>query len=86
MIETIFRVIVIILIIAIVLAVASSLGISFGFSFEYGELLLNFLNVVCYIIPIGKLMPIFVAVISITVFKIGISLLKTIWDIFPLQG
>lgn len=86
MIETIFRVIIIIIIIAIVLAVVSTLGIAFNFPFEYAELLLNFLSVVCYILPIKKLMPLLVVVISIAVFKIGISLLKTIWDIFPLQG
>lgn len=86
MIETIFRVIIIILVISIVLAVACSIGITLGVPFEYGNLLLSFLGVVCYIFPVGKLMPILVAVVSLTIFKIGISLLKTLWDIFPLKG
>lgn len=86
MIETIFRVIIIVLIITIVLAVACSLGIMWNFPFQYTTLLLSLLNVVCYIFPFKKLIPMFVTVISIVVFKTGISLLKTIWAIFPLKG
>lgn len=86
MIETIFRVILIVIIIAIVLAVACTLGITFDFPFEYTVLLLSFLHIVCYVIPFTKLLPIFVTVVSIVVFKVGIALLKTIWDLFPLRG
>ena len=86
MVETIFRVIVILLIISLILVVISSLSVQLNLPFEYASLLLSFLNVVCYIIPLNKLMPILVCVVSITVFKIGISLLKTLWGIFPLKG
>lgn len=87
MIETIFRVILIILVIAIVLAVASTLGVSFGigFSFATNEFLQDILSIACYIFPFKNLLPVLIVVISITVFKIGISILRTIWDIFPFR-
>lgn len=86
MIETIFRVIVIMLIISLILVVITSISIQLNLPFQYGGLLLSFLNVIFYFLPIGKLMPILVCVVSLTVFKIGISLLKTLWSIFPLKG
>lgn len=86
MVETIFRVIVILLIISLILVVISSISIQLNLPFQYGSLLLSFLSVVCYIFPLGKLMPILVCVVSLTIFKIGISLLKTLWSIFPLKG
>lgn len=86
MVETIFRVIIIILIIVIILAVLSSFSMNFNITFGYQNLLLSFLSCVCYVLPFKKLMPIFVCVIAFSVFKVGISVLKTLWDIFPLQG
>lgn len=83
MVEVIFRVILIAVVIAIVLGVASTLAIAFDIPFEYANLLTSFLHVVCYILPFANLIPIFVAVVSIVVFKVGISILKTIWDLFP---
>ena len=87
MIETIFRVILIILVITIVLAVVSTLGIGFniGFSFAVNQFLQQILSVACYIFPFKSLLPILLVVISMTLFKIGISILKTIWDIFPFR-
>jgi hypothetical protein len=86
MIETIFRVIVILMLVAVVIAVIATLGITFNLPFQYSTLLLSFLHVVCYILPFGKLMPIFITVISVVVFKISVSLLKTIWQLLPIKG
>lgn len=86
MIETIFRVLVILVIVTVALTFLSSLSVTFSFPFQYGDLLNSFLSIVYYILPFNKLMPIFVFVISITIFKISISLIKTIWDIFPMKG
>ena len=86
MIETIFRVIIILVIISVVLAVLGSFSINYGISFEFGELLLSFLHCVCYIVPFKKLLPIFVCVVGFVIFKISVSILKTLWAIFPLKG
>lgn len=86
MIETIFRVLVIIIIIGIVLAVVSSIGIPSIAVFEYSGLLSSFLKVICYIIPFSKLLPIFGGVVGFAVFKGAIALLRTVWDIFPIKG
>lgn len=83
MVEVIFRVILIAVVIAIVLGVASTLAIAFDLPFEFASLLTGFLHIVCYILPFDRLYPIFIVVVSITVFKIGISIIKTIWDLFP---
>lgn len=85
MVETIFRVILIILVITIILAVVSTLGVNFniGFSFNTDQFLQQILSVACYIFPFKALLPILVVIISVTLFKIGIAILKTIWDIFP---
>lgn len=83
MVETIFRIILIAVVASIILAFASTLVIAFDIRFEYTILLTSFLHVVCYILPFKKLLPIFIVVVSITVFKIGVSILKTIWDLFP---
>lgn len=86
MVETIFRVIIILMLIIIVLAVLGSFSITYQVSFDYGALLLSFLHCVCYILPFKQLLPIFVCVVGFTIFKIGVSILKTLWSIFPLNG
>lgn len=43
----------------------------------------NFLGVIYYILPIAQLKPIIYFIISMFVFRIGISLVKTIFDIVP---
>jgi len=87
MIETIFRAIIITLIITIVLGVLGSIAINYNLSLSpYISILQNFLSVVFYIFPFNKLKPIFIAIIGFSVYKIAISILKTIWNILPIRG
>lgn len=86
MIETIFRVLVILMIIMIVVSIVATLGITFNLPFKYTTLLVSFLHIVCYVLPFNKLMPIFIVVISIVIFKITVSFIKTVWQILPLRG
>lgn len=86
MIETIFRVIIILMLVAVVIAVVATLGVTFNLPFQYSTLLISFLHIVCYVLPFKKLIPIFVTVISVVVFKISVSLLKTIWQLLPIKG
>lgn len=45
--------------------------------------LIQFFEVIAYILPWNNLLPLFVIVISVIGFKVVISLLKTLWDILP---
>lgn len=87
MISVIFRAVLILMVIAIVLAVIVNTGGFFGLTFNFAtnEFLKSLLSVVCYIVPFKTLLPIFAVVISLTLFKISVSLLKTIWALFPLR-
>lgn len=87
MVETIFRVIIILVIIVIVIAVLGSTSIAYNVSFSnFKALFISFMQVVCYLIPFKKLLPIFVCIVAFVVFKISVTLIKTVWDIFPLRG
>lgn len=87
MVETIFRVLLIILILTIVLAVLGTVSLNYDLSFSsYVTLFKSFLSCVCYIIPFRKLLPIFAVVVGFVVFKMSISILKMIWQLFPLSG
>ncbi len=86
MIEIIFRIIIIIMIVTVVVAVVSTLGITFNLPLNYINLFISFLHIICYVLPFKKLMPIFLVVISIVVFKTSVSILKTIWQLLPIKG
>ncbi len=87
MIETIFRVLIIGVIVTVVLAFIGSISVAFDLSLGgYIDFIFQYINLACYILPIGKLMPILLIIISINVFKIAVSIIKTIWDILPLKG
>lgn len=45
----------------------------------------SFLQVVAYILPWDNLVPLIVLNISIVVLKIGISIVKTIWELIPIM-
>lgn len=87
MIYSIFRAILILAVISIVLAVIVTIGGTFniGISFAINEFLRNVLAVCVYVVPFGALLPIFAAVVSLTLFKITVSILKTVWDVFPFR-
>ena len=44
----------------------------------------GFINVIAYLLPWKNLIPIFTFVIGITIFKITISIIKTLWDLLPI--
>ena len=46
--------------------------------------LVSFFQVIAYIIPWSNILPLIILTISFGVFKIVVSLLKTIWDILPI--
>ena len=87
MIYSIFRAILILAVISIVLAVVVTFSASFGIglSFTVNQFLRSILAICVYIVPFGSLLPIFAVVVSLTLFKVGVSILKTIWDIFPFR-
>ena len=43
----------------------------------------SFLQVVAYLIPWSNILPIIILNISIVVFKIAVTLIKTVWDVIP---
>jgi hypothetical protein len=48
------------------------------------EAVTNFLSFIFYILPIEGLKPIITLVIAITVFRIIVSVVKTLWDLLPI--
>ncbi|MCI9063414.1 MAG: hypothetical protein HFJ17_02260 [Clostridia bacterium] len=86
MIETIFRIAVIFIIVAVSLAIVGSVSVSFGITFQYGSLLMSFLQIVCYILPFQKLMPVFIIVIALTVYKIAVALVDVLWRVINIKG
>lgn len=59
-------------------------AISIGIDFLSGITpLTHFFKVIYYLLPIDKILPLFFLIIGINIFKIAISLIKTIWDLLP---
>ena len=44
----------------------------------------SFLQVVAYLMPWSNILPIIILNIGIVLFKIGVSVVKTIWDLLPI--
>lgn len=44
----------------------------------------EFLQIVAYVLPWGNLLPLILIIFSLGMFKIGVALVKTIWDLIPL--
>ena len=87
MVETIFRVVIIGVIIAITMGVIGT--VSFGWNLNtsvYLQGLTSFLHVIYYVLPIGKLSPIIFCFIGLMVFRIAVSLIRTIWSLIPING
>lgn len=58
--------------------------INITFSLEYFDGFLGFINFCTYLFPCYALWPLLGIVIGLTLFRIGISVLKTIWSILPI--
>ncbi len=86
MIETIFRCIIIFLLIVVIMTVITSATVSFNLGTDYMHALTIFLYLCYKFFPFQKLLPLIVCSISFTVFKITVSLIKAVWEIFPLRG
>lgn len=87
MVATAFRLIIIGVVIAITIGIIGS--VSFGWSLNtsvYLQGLTSFLHVIYYVLPIGKLSPIIFCFIGIMVFRITVSLVKTVWSLIPVRG
>lgn len=44
----------------------------------------DFLAFIFYILPINGLLPIVTIVVGITMFRVIVSLIKTVWDLLPI--
>lgn len=52
-------------------------------AFDY-EPIKQWVAMACYIIPIGQLMPLVAIFISLMLFRIAVTIIKTIWDLLPI--
>lgn len=44
----------------------------------------SFLQVVAYILPWSNILPLIILTLSLVLLRIGISVVKTIWDLLPI--
>lgn len=85
--ETAFRIIVIGIIITFVIGLIGT--VAFGWTLNtspYLATLTTIFSIIAYILPIGKLSPIIVILISSMMFRIVISIIKAIWQVLPISG
>lgn len=52
----------------------------------YLQGLTNFLHVIYYVLPMGKLSPIIICFVGLMAFRIVISIIKTLWDLLPISA
>ena len=87
MVETAFRFIIIGIIIAFVIGLIGSIAFSWTLSTSsYLATLTTIFSIISYILPIGKLSPILVILISSMVFRIVIAIIKAIWQLIPISA
>lgn len=87
MVETAFRFVVIGIIIALVIGLIGS--VAFGWTLStssYLATLTTIFSIIAYILPLGKLSPIIVILISSMVFRIVVAIIKTIWQLIPISS
>lgn len=48
------------------------------------DIFFDVLEMVCYLLPMGTVLSIFLIVVGLTMFRVVISFIKTIWDLLPL--
>ena len=87
MVAVIFRVGVIGIIISIVIGLIGTVSFSWTLDTStYLQGLANFLHVIYYVIPIGKLSPIITCFVAMMLFRIIVTIIKVIWDMIPVRG
>lgn len=87
MVESAFRIIILGVIIAITIGIIGT--VSFGWTLgtsTYLQGLSNFLHVIYFVLPIGKLSPIIFCFVGLMTFRIAIALIRTIWSLIPVGG
>lgn len=86
MVGSVFRVLVIGIIIAITIGVFGTVAFSWTLDTSpYLNGLANFLHVIYYVLPIGKLSPILFCFVSLMIFRIVVSIIKTLWNLIPVR-
>lgn len=84
MVETIFKVIMWAVVIAIGIGILGSAFFNWTLDTSpYLQGLTNFLHIIYFVLPIGKLSPIIFCFVGLMVFRIAVSLIKTIWSLIP---
>lgn len=87
MVESIFRFTIISIIVAIVIGIFGTVAFSWTLDTSpYLSGLASFLHIIYYVLPIGKLSPILFCFIGLMLFRIVVSIIKTIWDLIPISG
>ena len=87
MVETIFRIAIIGIIIAFVIGIFGTVAFSWTLDTSvYLQGLTNFLHIIYYVLPMGKLSPIIFCFVSLMAFRIVVSIIKTIWSLIPIGG
>lgn len=87
MVETAFRFIMIGIIVALVIGFIGSVAFSWSLSTStYLATLTTIFSIIFYVLPIGKLSPIIVILISSMIFRIVITIIRTIWELIPISG
>ncbi len=87
MVESTFRIVIIGIIVAITIGIIGT--VSFSWSLDtssYLQGLTSILQIIYYVLPIGKLSPIIFCFIGLMTFRIVISIIKTIWELIPIKG
>ncbi len=85
MVETAFRIAIFAIVIAFVIGIFGTVAFSWTLDTSpYLQGLTNFLHIIYYVLPIGKLSPILICFVSLMAFRIVISIIKTIWSIIPI--
>lgn len=77
-----------ILIIAITLVTGTFLAlpiVNISINFLLGiDAVVSILNIVAFVLPWANLMPLISLIIAFFVFRIAVSLIKTIWELIPI--
>lgn len=87
MVESVFRVVIIGVLIAVTIGIIGTVSFSWTLDTSpYLQGLTSFLHVIYYVLPIAKLRPIIYTFIGLMVFRIVVSLIRTIWSLIPING
>lgn len=85
MVETIVKFAFAAVLIAFVIGILGTVAFSWTLNTStYLQGLTNFLHIIYYVLPIGKLSPIITCFVGLMAFRIIVALIKTIWSLIPI--